>query len=156
MELTLSKILRAATNIAGAQRGSLQLATGGELRLVSTQGFRDDFTDFFQVVRAGGSACGAALASRTEMVVSDVETSRLFDPVSRETVLRAGVRSVVSIPLLADERLIGVLSTHQPFVGSPPSDRLVRLRWLCGEAGRILDGTGSGLSERALDVLARS
>ncbi len=155
MELTLSKILRAATNIAGTERGSLQLATGRELRLVATQGFRPDFIDFFQIVGASGTSCGAALASHAEVVVSDVETSRLFDAGSRDMLLSCGVRSCVSIPLLAGRRLIGMLSTHQPFVGTPQPDRLNRLRWLCREAGRILDGTGSGLSERALEVLAR-
>ncbi len=155
MELTLSKILRAATNIVGAERGSLQLATGRELRLVATQGFRPDFVDFFQIVGAGGSSCGAALARHAEVVVPDVETSQVFDAASRDMLLSCGVRSCLSIPLLAGGRLIGMISTHQPFVGSPEPDCLNRLRWLCREVGRLLDGTGSGLSERALDVLAR-
>ena len=53
-------------------------------------------------------------------------------------------------------RRLGMLSTHRRIIASPPPAELARLHWLGREAAAILEGTASGLSLRALDVLARS
>ena len=63
--------------------------------------------------------------------------------------------SVVSVPITTDGRTLGMLSTHRRTRAVPTPIELARLHWLSSEAAAILEGTASGLSLRALDVLAR-
>ncbi|MDQ1361094.1 MAG: hypothetical protein QOJ44_1471 [Acidimicrobiaceae bacterium] len=56
-------------------------------------------------IRAGEGMAGRVLASREPMVVSDLSTVQLVSPLLRES----GMRSVVAVPILLDDRVLGVL-----------------------------------------------
>jgi GAF domain-containing protein len=91
----------------------LRDAVHGGLTIECHSGFDRDFLDFFGCVDDAGSACGATLSEARQVIVDDVETAAVFAEPQRAMVLAAGVRSVVSTPLL-DERgsVRGVVSTH--------------------------------------------
>jgi hypothetical protein len=156
MELQLSTFLQAAINLTGADMGTAQIAFGNRLRLVGGRGFKDDFLSYFEHVEAGATACGVALASGAPVIVEDVCASPCFvGRPSFDVMLRAGVRSCVSVPIATDGRVLGKMSTHRRTAGAPSLTELDRLRWLAREAAALLEGTASGLSWRAIEVLAR-
>jgi len=126
----LDDALDALMLITGAPLGNVQLADDrrGILTIVTQQGFRKDFLDFFAEVRLDGSACGEARRNRRRVIVGDVATDPLFTPESRRVVLDAGARAVQSTPLVSSEgRVLAVLSTHcrQPGTPSPRALRIV-------------------------------
>lgn len=156
MEKTLSTVLRAAINLTGADMGTLQVAFGTQLRLTASHGFQDEFLDFFEQVEGDGCACGTALLTGAPVLVEDVRVSAVFvGKPAYDVVMRAGVRAVTSVPIVADQRLLGVLSTHWRTAMAIGGPELERLRWVAREAAGILEGTASGLSLRAIEVLAR-
>jgi ANTAR domain len=108
-------LMRAAIGMTGAGYGTVQSRDPihGGLIIEGHRGFDRSFLDFFSYVDGPGSARGATLACRSPVWVRDVETSTLFADEERETVLGAGVRSVLSTPL-HDERGIasGFIATY--------------------------------------------
>jgi len=113
----LAEILDAAIDLAGADKGNIQLADPheGSLRIAAQRGFDDHFLSFFATVKSGeASSCGAALASAERIVVEDVTSSPVFqgDP-ARDVLLRSGVRAVISTPLTSSTgAVLGMISTH--------------------------------------------
>src|SRR6516162_9347709 len=126
----LVEITKTAIAISEADKGNLQLfdASSGSLTIVAQQGFEEDFLKFFDNVRKNDAACGAAMGTAKQIIVDDVLTSEIFVRQPAQKVLvDAGVRAVVSTPLLSSkERPLGVLSTH---FARPrhPSERQLRL-----------------------------
>lgn len=110
-------LLRAAVEVANAACGTIQFYDSSHrcLRLVAYHGFGREFLDFFQVVSGEDCACGTAMAKKTRIVVPDVSTHPIFKgQPSREIVLRSGIRSVQSTPILgASGQFLGALATHQ-------------------------------------------
>jgi GAF domain-containing protein len=152
----LKPVLDAALAIAGASKGTLQLAEGRALRLCGSRGFDAPFLSFFDLVRDNECACGSALASGSELVVPDVMTSDAFvGKPSLQVVLDAGVRSVACLPIVARSGFAGMISVHRPAPTREAEYDMHRLRWLAREAAKLLDGTLSFMAERAIAVLAR-
>src|SRR5215471_1535281 len=124
----LHDVLDAAIEITGADMGNVQLLDQGVLKIVAQRGFEKPFLEFFDSVREGNAACGAALLRGERVIVEDVSTSPVFaGSPARDVVLAAGVTAVQSTPLIArSASLIGVFSTHfrQPH---RPDDRELRL-----------------------------
>ncbi len=112
----LADILDAAIDLAGADKGNIQLAENqGSLRIAAQRGFDEPFLSFFATVKSGeASSCGAALASAERIIVEDVTSSAVFqgDP-ALDVLLRAGVRAVISTPLTSSTgAVLGMISTH--------------------------------------------
>jgi two-component sensor histidine kinase len=126
----LAEITKTAIAISEADKGNLQLfdAASGSLTIVAKQGFQDGFLKFFASVRGNDAACGAAMHTAKQIIVDDVLTSKIFvGQPAQKVLLDAGVRAVVSTPLMSSKgSLLGVLSTHftQPL---NPSERQLRL-----------------------------
>jgi PAS domain S-box-containing protein len=112
----LEMILDAAVSITGADKGNIQLFDhgSGALVIAAQRGFEEQFLNFFARVRDGSSACGAAMLSAQSVLVEDVTRSELFaGQASLDALLDAGVRAVLSTPLLSsDGSLLGMISTH--------------------------------------------
>jgi PAS domain S-box-containing protein len=127
----LAEILTAVTGLMGADKGNVQLLSGGERRVLTIaaqQGFERDFLDFFHEVSAeDDSACGRALASGERVIIEDIETDPPYAPL-RPIARAAGYRAVVSTPLLSfDGRPLGTISTHFRAVHRPSEEELHRL-----------------------------
>jgi two-component sensor histidine kinase len=129
-EACLLEITKTAVAISEADKGNLQLfdATSGSLTIVAQQGFQGDFLKFFARVRGNDAACGAAMRTTKQIIVDDVLTSEIFvGQPAQKVLLNAGVRGVVSTPLMSSKgTLLGVLSTHftRPL---SPSERQLQL-----------------------------
>lgn len=153
----LSLIAQAAINIGQADMATVQLASAGALQLAATPGFGKAFQEFFAVVHARESACGAALQTGQPVIVDDVRTSPHFlGKPSLGAMLDAGSLAVVSVPIVSRAGiLLGMVSPHRRSIGRPAPDTLKQLSWLARQAGELLEGTASQSTLRGLEVLAR-
>jgi ANTAR domain-containing protein/GAF domain-containing protein len=136
-------LMCAAIGMTGAGCGTVQSRDPihGGLIIEVHKGFDRSFLDFFSYVDGPGAACGATLTGRAPVWVRDVETSTMFDDEERETVLGAGVRSVLATPLRGErESVRGVIATYftQPYhqLDDATVSWVQRLadecaRWLC-------------------------
>jgi PAS domain S-box-containing protein len=130
MHAVLDEIVDAATAIAGADMGNIQVldTRTGRLRIIAQRGFGKSWLDFWNDVPAASGSCGAALEQRSRVLVEDVSLSPIFVGTDALQVqLEAGVRAVQSTPLLSRSgQLIGMFSTHWK-VPHRPDDRVLRL-----------------------------
>jgi hypothetical protein len=127
----LHDLMRAAIGMTGAGYGTVQLRDPihGGLIIEGHKGFDRSFLDFFSYVDGTGCGCGAMLTGRCQVFVGDVETSTVFADEERETVLRAGVRSVLSTPLRDEREIVwGAVATHFALPCDPPDE--ATLRWV--------------------------
>jgi len=111
----LESALEAAIDVTRAQKGNVQLKTDEGLRIVVQRGFPGQFLEFFAcVTSAHGAACGTALNSGAQIVVSDVATDPIFAGTEAARVMQeASARAVQSTPLVSpDGNILGMLSTH--------------------------------------------
>jgi len=122
---TLGEALTHAMRATGARMGSAQYfhQASGTLRLVAHPGFDRPFGSFFETVRGYDTSCGAAAADQRAVYVRDVSRSPIFaGSPELEVLIRSGVGSCVSIPVVTADGLLGVVSTHQPWSGEWRSD----------------------------------
>ena len=119
--LLLAKALERALDLAGADRGNIQVLdpATGSLRIAAQHGFGAEFLDHFAVVDDDRSACGRAARQRAQTVIVDVNTDASFRP-HRDIAASSAFRAVQSTPLIdRTGRLLGVVSTHYPRPYSP-------------------------------------
>jgi PAS domain S-box-containing protein len=126
----LEEMLTAVTELLGAEKGYIQLldGSGSKLVIAAQLGFDQDFLTLFSEVRAADEyPCARALRSGERVVIEDVESDSAYAPF-RANLRAAGVRSVISTPLLdALGRPFGVASTHFRLVHRPAEQVLNRL-----------------------------
>jgi len=100
----LNTVVDTAITITGADKGNLQLLdrTTGVLTIAAQRGFEAPFLNFFSAVRDEASACAAAMRSGERVIVEDVRGSEIFaGQPSKDVLIDAGVRAVISTPLIA-------------------------------------------------------
>lgn len=123
----ISDLLASAIEASNADAGTVQLLDSSSqvLRIAAQSGFEKDFLEYFETVRCGdGCVCGAAMSRGARVLVTDVAADPLLQLGAREVLLRAGLRSVQSTPLLdASGVFIGMLSTHYKHapISCPPA-----------------------------------
>jgi two-component sensor histidine kinase len=130
-ETCCDEIIRTAIAISEADKGDLQVfdETLGSLRIVAQQGFQEGFLKYFENVNDHVAAsCGTAMATNEQIIVDDVQTSKIFvDRPAQKVLLDAEVRAIISTPLRSSKgNLLGVISTHFSRPGHP-SERQLRL-----------------------------
>jgi two-component sensor histidine kinase len=139
----LDEIIDAAIGIAGADKGNLQVydADSGKLTITAQRGFDEPFLKFFASVTNRSCACGAAVGSIERVIVEDVTTSSIFaGRASRQVLLDAGVRAVISTPLMSSEgALLGVISTHFARPHRPAERQLRSADLLARQAASYLE-----------------
>src|SRR5262245_39313526 len=138
----LNDILAGAIELLGADKGNIQgLDTKQRvLKIVASQGFEQDFLNFFREVSANDcSACGRALRSGERLVIEDVESDALFT-LLRPAARAAGFRAVQSTPILSRAGApLGMLSTHFRSVHRPSDEDLALLDLYVRQVGDILE-----------------
>src|SRR5262245_51337535 len=126
----LDDILAGAIELLGADKGNIQVLDTKQrvLKIVASQGFEQDFLDFFsEVSTADGSACGRALRSGERLVIEDVENDALF-ALLRPVARAADFRAVQSTPIMSRAGApLGMLSTHFCSVHRPNEEDLMLL-----------------------------
>jgi len=112
----LNQLLDLTIAHTAADFGDVQLydPSTHSLKIVAHKGFKEDFLDYFETVRCDTScSCGAAMTSRSRVVVTDIASDPVFAGEAREMLLHSDVRSVQSTPLMDPRgRFIGMVSTH--------------------------------------------
>jgi two-component sensor histidine kinase len=130
LEECLQRTMDAAIALVGADKGNIQLfePTSNSLIIAAHRGFAEPFLTFFKHVRDDAAACAAAMRSKNQVIVEDVLESEIFvEDGSRTILISAGVRAVVSTPLLSSNgTLMGMISTHYT-TPHRPTDREVHL-----------------------------
>ncbi len=126
----LDEMLPAAIELVGADKGNIQLLDPDTnvLRIVAQHGFEQNFLHHFREVSLDDcSACARAWHENARLIVEDIEQDEAFAPL-RPVMRAAGVRSVISTPLVSPEgKLLGVISTHFLSVHQPTEHDLRRL-----------------------------
>ncbi|MFF0746768.1 GAF domain-containing protein [Streptomyces sp. NPDC004111] len=113
-------------------------ANGG-LQLVAHRGMSAPFLTYFALVADRSTACGQAAESGCAVWVHDVRTSSLFTDGSRQAVLDAQSRAVLSLPLgQPGGPVLGVLSLHHRSPGLLAHVDTALLGALTRAAGRAL------------------
>ena len=139
----LTEITKTAIAILEADKGNLQLfdAASGSLIIAAQQGFQEDFLKFFASVPGNDAACGAAMRTAKQIIVDDVLTSEIFvGQPAQKMLLDAGVRAVVSTPLMSSkERSLGMLSTHFTRPRHPSERQLQLINILARQAADYLE-----------------
>jgi GAF domain-containing protein len=138
----LDGMLRRLLTAVGAEMGNIQVLENGVLRIATQQGFERPFLDFFAEVKDDESACGRTLQTGQRVIVEDVRTSPVFTGKPAHAVmLKAGSRSVCSTPILANQRLYGMLSVHRTVPWRPAAEQLDLLDRFSRDAAATLAAT---------------
>jgi GAF domain-containing protein len=140
LRLLLARVLEGALDLAGADRGNVQILDQetGSLRIAVQHGFGAEFLDYFAVVDDERSACGRAAKERVQAVIVDVSMDPGFAP-HRGIAAASAFRAVQSTPLIdRTERLLGVVSTHYPYPHSPSARDLEILKRYGYVVGQVM------------------
>ena len=145
----LDDVMDIAITIMSADKGTLQVVEGDELRIVAVHGHEQPFLEFFASADTVASVCGEATKHSKRVCVEDVESSSLFAGTPSLAVLRqAGVRAVQSTPLVTRSgRLLGILTTQWSKPHVPDEHDLWRLDLLARQASDLIE---SAQAEEAL------
>ena len=131
LEPVFSTMVEKAVRICGAKFGTLYLHEGGGLRLVAGH----DVPEFLEA--RGSSPIQPAPGGGLELVMKTKRTVHIDDlaatqsyaerhPRMVEAVEIAGIRTVVAVPMLKDDVLVGVIAVHRREV-RPFNDRQIAL-----------------------------
>ncbi|WP_370948425.1 GAF domain-containing protein [Amycolatopsis sp. cg5] len=151
----LDAAVDAATGYAQTAQGDIQTVTPvrGGLDLRQARGFSPAFVRQFAHVDGDETACAIALNTRRSVTVPDVTRCDIFDRPALETLARAEIRAVHSVPILAGGGA-GVVSVHYPRPGATPSHATrVALSGIAAQTGAWLQWYGRTAMLDALEDL---
>ena len=157
-DLTLDECLQrtmdAAITIAAADKGNIQIfeASSNSLVIAAHRGFAEPFLTVFKHVRDEAAACATAMRTRNQVIVEDVLESEIFVGDQAQAVLiNAGVRAVVSTPLLSSNgTLMGIISTHYADPHRPTDREVHLIEVLARQAADYLERKRAEQMERTL------
>jgi PAS domain S-box-containing protein len=153
LEAILLEIVDTSIEISGADFGNIQLVqpNGTDLRIAAQRGFPQWWLDFWNQVSAGQGSCGMTLAQGRRVVVEDVERSPIFvGTPALDIQRRAGVRAVVSVPIVSRSgRALGIFSTHYRVPHVPEVRTLQMLDVLARQTADILDRARADATDAA-------
>jgi PAS domain S-box-containing protein len=145
MDDILTAAVDTAIALAGAEKGNLQVFNPaiGTFTIAAQRGFDAAFLAFFDSPRDDASA--AAMQSGARVVVEDVESSEIFlGQPSQAVMLDAGVRAVISTPLMSSTgTLLGIFSTHFSEPHRPEERELRLLDLLARQTADYLERKGA-------------
>lgn len=141
----LERVIRNAVKATGAHMGNIQLLDGaGNLEIAAQYGFQREFLDYFAVVNDVDTSCGSALKKARRVIVEDVTKSPIFrGKPTGATLLRAGVRSTYSTPIVVRGKIRGMVSTHRKIAWRPDVEELWRIDGFVADAASVIGGAGA-------------
>jgi GAF domain-containing protein len=120
LETVLSTIVSRAAQLAGADGATIteyDEATQ-EFQLRATHNYDAEFVEAFRVtpIRRGEGLSGLAAERREPMQVADIALEGAYHSHVRDHLLRMGFRSLLAVPLLREDQVIGslVVNRHTP------------------------------------------
>ncbi len=122
-------ILESMTRLCESQIGALFLFDGERLHAAATHGMTAEFASLLQSARPKPShetTTRLAALERRMVHVADLLSDATFSPTPRDLYERENVRTVLSVPMLRESKLIGVITTWRREV-RPFDDRQIGL-----------------------------
>ena len=140
LEPLLQRIMDAAVNIMGADRGTLKLVEGDSLLIVAHHGHQRPYLDFFNSAE-GRVSVAEAMKCGERVIIEDVESSPIFVGSPSLAVLReAGVRAINSTPLRSrNGALLGILTTQWSVPHVAAEHDLWRIDLLVRQAADLIE-----------------
>jgi GAF domain-containing protein len=133
LDPVFESILTNATTLCGARFGSLYLCDGDELRIVARHNAPPAYAEarpIGSVIRPESpSALGRMLRTKQVVHIADIRAEEAYakrDPVRVAAAELAGARTVLCVPMLKDDKLIGGIGIYRQEV-RPFTDRQVEL-----------------------------
>jgi signal transduction histidine kinase len=139
----LATIVGNATRLAGADGGIVYEydETEGLFEVRAADQVTDDLADTLRMARfrLGEGAVGRAAAIRAPVQVEEVEGSDVLTPEVRERLLARGMHSVLAVPLLREDRVLGglVMSRREP--GAFPPEVVALLQTFATQSALAID-----------------
>lgn len=138
----LQKILAAAADISGTDKGNIQIfdPIRRSLRIVVHQGLGARLVEHF-LEDGWDASCGQAALDVKQLVVPDVEKlEHLRGTIGLEVVLEDDIRSIQCTPLTSrDGRLLGMLNNHYRWPGGPTPTALRYIDLLARQAAELIE-----------------
>jgi PAS domain S-box-containing protein len=94
---------------------------GGHLDLVFSQGFAETVLEKARRLPVDGSLSGMAITRRQVVISRDLSNDKRLAPIVAQALRDAGYCSAVTVPLLAEEKVLGVLNLLYPDCRKLPS-----------------------------------
>ncbi|ARU06936.1 hybrid sensor histidine kinase/response regulator [Comamonas serinivorans] len=142
LEPLLQKILAAAADISGTDKGNIQIydPTTRHLRIAVHQGLGTRLVAHF-LEDGWDASCGEAAKQVQRLVVQDVEQlEALHGTLGLEIVREDGIRSIQCTPLISrDGRLLGMLNNHYRQPGGPTPEALRYIDLLARQAAELIE-----------------
>jgi len=132
LQEVLATIVANAARLAGADGGVVYELdeVEGVFEVRAADGMTDDLATTLRAARfrLGEGAVGRAGATRAPFEVEDVESSEAVPPEVRDRLLAQGLHSILAIPLLREDRVLGGLVISRRAPGPFPPEVIALLR----------------------------
>src|SRR5262249_37203940 len=127
LETVLTRIASHAVQLTGAEGGAIYEydEESQEFHLRGSDQIEKEFVEALRAspIRLGGGALGQAASSRAPVEVSDIFDEREFSATRMRPMLRQlGYRSLLAVPLLRDEQIMGGLTIFRRTAGNFPHE----------------------------------
>jgi GAF domain-containing protein len=124
LEQVLSAIVTRAVQLSSTDTGAVYEhdEISGELRLRATYGIAPELVDALlaKSLRVGEGATGRAAETRAAVEITDIKSTDAYSGPLRDVIERAEVRSILAVPLLREEHVLGGLTVSRKIAGSFP------------------------------------
>ena len=126
LETVLATVVSRATELAGMDGGSVWEydATREEFYVHATERLPAEVVDVLRSTPIGkGQGALGRLATTGEPVeIGDIAVEGRYPSDVRDALVRCGYRSVLTVPLVREERLLGALAVHRKIAGAFPAE----------------------------------
>jgi GAF domain-containing protein len=131
LEPVFQAMLKNAVRICGAGFGNLWLREGDGFRIAATHGAPTEYQDYLRrepmVYPDPRVALGRIQRTKQTYQIADITAAATFgDPLRIATIELAGARTLIGVPMLKDNEVIGVLAIYRKEV-RPFTDKQVEL-----------------------------
>jgi GAF domain-containing protein len=121
LETVLSTIVSRATQLAGMDGGSIweYHEAREQFYLHATDGLPGELVEVFRTtpIRKGEGALGRLAISGEPVEIHDMADERIYQSRFREILIRCGYRSMLAVPLLREDHLLGALAVTRHTAG---------------------------------------
>ncbi len=121
LETVLSTIVSRASQLAGMDGGAIYEYDEAreEFQLQTTDGLPDELVDVLRAapIRKGEGAVGRLAVTREPVEIRDIADEGAYQSRLREILFRLGYRSLLAVPLLREDHLLGGLVVNRHTAG---------------------------------------
>jgi signal transduction histidine kinase len=139
----LRTIVANATRLAGADGGIVYEYEEGDgvFEVRAAEQMTDDLAETLRAARfhIGEGAVGRAAAARVPIQVEEVDGSDVLTPEVRERLLAQGLHSVLAVPLLREDRILGGLVMSRRSPGAFPPEVVGLLQTFATQSALAID-----------------